>query len=356
MNRREEIEARLSAIRSEMDAPDADIDALTEEVRTLKEELTQLETTAEKRRKLRESVTGGAGSVIRTFGSNADSDEPFALDSEEYRTAWLKHLQGRDLTADEERAFTVSNGAISQLVVNDIMTVVRDHAPLLERVTVVYSASKITYYVEGTVSEAQDHTENATISADSDTITAVSLTPAEITKLVQVSESARQMSVAAFNAWLTSMLGEAIARKINGKIISAIDTAATSAGTTITTATVQTLLGSVKGSSLAVLCNRKTLYTMLLPLQDNSKNSIVTFAGGNGSARLYGYDILVDDNVKENVVIAGDLRKAVAAIGENVAVREAYDIDTNSYKYLGAAMFDVKIGISSSFAKLDASA
>ena len=44
------------------------------------------------------------------------------MDSEEYRTAWLKHLQGHDLTAAEQRAFTAANGAISTLVVNDIMT------------------------------------------------------------------------------------------------------------------------------------------------------------------------------------------------------------------------------------------
>ena len=38
MNRKEEIEARLAAIRSEMEDPGADLDALTEEVRSLKEE------------------------------------------------------------------------------------------------------------------------------------------------------------------------------------------------------------------------------------------------------------------------------------------------------------------------------
>ena len=352
MNRKDEIEARLAAIRDELEKPDANIDALTEEVRRLKNELQQINAAAEKRKKLREAVSSGLGTVIRTFQPNGSEDMPFAIDSEEYRTAWLKHMQGRDLSAVEQRAFTVANGAISQLVVNDIMTVVRDHAPLMERITMVYSASKITYYVEGTINPAKDHTENATITPDADTLTPVELTPAEITKMVQVSESVRQMSVPVFNSWLTNMLGEAIARLINSKTIAAISAAATSAGTTINAAGVQALLGAVKGEDVAVICNRKTLYTLLLPLQDNSKNNIVTFTGEYGSARIYGYDILVDDNVADSTVLAGDMDKVIGAMGEDITVREGYDIDTNSYKYLGVALFAVDIGVDSAFAKL----
>ena len=355
MNRLEEIRTRLSEISAELENENADVDALTEEVRSLKEEEKALTDKAEKRHKLVSSIaSGNAGTVVRTFQTEQKKDNVFGVDTEEYRTAWLKNLQGKELSATEQRAYTVANGAISQLVVNDIMSVVRDHAPLMERITMVYSGAKITYYVEGTNDSAQDHTENAQITPANDTVTPVELTPAEIVKMVQVSESAQQMSIPVFNAWLTRMLGEAIARKINEKIVDAMAAAATSAGTSITAATVQALLGSVKGEYVAILCNRKTLYTTLLPLQDNSKNSIVRFDGTYSSARVYGVEVLVDDNVDDNVVIAGDMPKAVGAMSENIAVRQAYDINTNSYKYLGVALFDVEIGISSAFAKLAA--
>ena len=60
----------------------------------------------------------------------------------------------------------------------------------------------------------------------------------------------------------------------------------------------------------------------------------------------------MDDNVADNTIIAGDMTKAVAAMAEGVTVRQAYDIDTNSYKYLGVALFDVAIAINSAFSKL----
>ena len=46
------------------------------------------------------------------------------------------------------------------------------------------------------------------------------------------------------------------------------------------------------------------------------------------------------------------MNKVIGAMGEDVTVREGYDINTNSYKYLGVAVFDVKIGLNSAFAKL----
>nr|WP_275962479.1 phage major capsid protein [Pseudoflavonifractor capillosus] len=349
-DRLDAIEARMSAIAQELEQPGADLDALEAEVRSLKDERTQITQAAERRAQILREVSAGGGTVIRTFDQGLPEKRSYTPESAEYRSLWLRSLQGQELTDVEKRAYTTANGAIATMTANAIMEVVRDHAPLLERMTVIYSPSTVTYYVEGTNNAAEDHTENAAISAAADTLTKITLVPAEIVKLIQIGEATRTMSVDAFEAWLAKNLGEAIARKINEKIIAAIVAAASSAGSDITTASVQALLGSVKGIGVAVICNRKTLYTKLLPLQDNSKSSIVRFDGG--SASVYGVEVLPDDNVADNTVLAGDLSKAIGAMSENVTVRKGYDIDSNSNKYLGVAVFDVKIGQNSAFAKL----
>lgn len=351
----DEIEARKAEIRAIISAENAeyDVDALTEEVRALNEEAAEIENRAAKEAEIRNAVAPEVIAEIENQKKDEDmkmEDRTFAVDSKEYRSTWLKNMQGVTLSADEQRAFTAANGAISVITANAIMDVVRDHAPILEKMTVVYSPSNINYYIEGTNNDAADHTENASITAASDTLTKISLVPAEIVKMIQVSESAKVMSVDAFEDWLAKNLGEAIARKINSKIVTAIDDAASSAGTAITAANVQALLGAVKGSSVNIVCNRKTLFTGLLPLQDNSKSSIVRFEGA--AASVYGVPVLVDDNVADKTVLAGDMSKAIAAMAEDVAVRQSYDINTNSYKYLGVALFDCKIGIANAFAKI----
>lgn len=352
MTRIEEIEARLAAIPAELEKEGADLDALKTEVTNLKDERKQLMDAAEKRRKIMDEVRAGGGQVVRTLPKQDPETREITPDTEEYRSLWLRRLQGKELTEAEERAYTKAGGAISVMTANSIMSVVRDHAPILERMTVLYSAANISYYVEGTNNDAEDHTENAEITAAADTLTKVDLSPAEIVKLIQVSDAAKVMSVTAFEAWLSKTLGEAIARKVNNKIVTVLMTAATKVGTGLTASDVQLLLGSVKGSDVAILCNRKTLFTKLLPLQDNSKSSIVRFDGG--AATVYGVDVLVDDNMADDKVLAGDMTKAVAAMPEQVTVRSSYSIDTNSYKYLGVTLFDVKAGLASAFAKIEA--
>lgn len=348
----QEIEARLAAIPAELEKDGADLDALQEEVEDLKAKRKQLTDAAEQRKKILDEVRAGGGVVVRSLPVQNPEVREITPDTEEYRSLWLRRLQGQELTEAEQRAYDKAGGAISVMTANSIMSVVRDHAPILERMTVLYSAANISYYVEGTNNAAEDHTENATITAAADTLTKVDLSPTEIVKLIQVSEAAKVMSVTAFESWLSKTLGEAIARLVNKKIIDALLSAASKVGTGLTASDVQLLLGSVKGDGVAIICNRKTLFTKLLPLQDNSKSSIVRFDGG--AATVYGVDVLVDDNVADDKVLAGDLPKAVAAMPEQVTVRNSYDIDTNSYKYLGATMFDVKVGIASAFAKIEA--
>lgn len=346
--RLEEIEARLAAIPAELEKDGADLDALKSEVTSLKAERKQILDAVEKREKILDDIRSGGGQVVRAM-TNQPEERRLTPDTEKYRSLWLRHLQGKELTDVEQRAYTNANGAIAVMTANAIMSAVRDHAPILSRMTVIYSAVNLTYYVEDTNNEAEDHTENAAITAAADTLTKIQLVPAEIVKMIQVSEAAKLMSVTAFEAWLAKTLGEAIARKINSKIITALLGAASSAGTSIDAASVQALLGSVKGD-VTILCNRKALYTKLLPIQDNSKSSIVRFDGG--MATVYGVEVMIDDNVPDDTVAAGDLSKLIAAMAEDVTVRNQYDINTNSTKYLGVAIFDVKVGLASAFVKL----
>ena len=346
-----DIEARMAEIKTEMETEGADLDALTEEVRAMNERKEEIR----KHEELRAAVAAGTeGTVVRTFKPEIKEEKKmeFAVDSKEYRNAYLKHLQGKELTAEEQRAFTVANGATATITANRIMDVVRDHAMLLSRTTTIYANGKIEYYVEGTNTAADDHTENATISAEADTLTKISLSPAEITKMVQVSAASAALSIDAFENWLTDQLGKAIARKINAKIIDAMMASAASAGTTITKDDVLALLGAVKGDNVCLVCNNKTLFTKLAALQDVGKSPLVRFDGGK--ATVYGREVLVDDNMADDKVLAGDMSKFICAVGEDVHVIKQYDIDTNSTKYLGVAVFDGKVGLAAGFAKLAA--
>lgn len=375
-----EIEARLAAIKKEIeergDAMKAEeIDALEKETKELTEERAGLIAAAEKRNGILDNIAKGAGIVSRTFEQkqdNADPDDPFG--TPEYRSAWLKNLRRLPLTDAEKRAYANASGTGAEVVptqtANEIISKVKKLAPMLNEVTLLHVKGAVKFAVEGTNNDAAIHKENAAITAAADTLTTVTLTGYEIIKLVQISDTVMTMSIAAFESWIVDMLAEAIARKVEDFFINGtgssqpkgIDKAntwgaensvtVTKAGS-LTAANVQTLIGLLNAGydrNAKFAMSKKTLFTDFMPLQDNSKNHIVTAQGNNYF--VYGYPVLLSDYVKEHEAFLGDFKKVCANLAENINVKNAYDIDTNSYKYSGIAIFDCTPAIGEAFVKL----
>lgn len=338
MSRISEIELRLKEIGSLVESEDANIEELNKETDALIEERKALLEEEEKRQALLKDIAEGTKGTGKEV-TKMEETRTFAIDSKEYRNAYLNVLKGT-ATEEEKRAFDTTNGAIALETANKIIDVVKNHAPLLEKCQVFRSGANITVYVEGVNAEGATHTEGAAITAAFDTLVPITLTPAEIVKQVKVSGAAMAMSVDAFEAWLTKTLGEAIARKINGIIVGLFANASGSQ-TTITAATVQELLGSVKGNA-NIICSQATLFQGLLPLQNNA-GDVIKFNGT--TAYVYGREVLVDDHVTDGTVYCADLSKVVCGMAEDITVKGGYDTATNSYVFNGVSLFDAKLGV-----------
>lgn len=376
-----EIEARLAAIKQEIeergDAMKAEeIDALEKETKELTEERAGLIAAAEKRNGILDNIAKGGGVSIRSFGKkeedNADPDDPFG--TPEYRSAWLKNLRRLPLTDAEKRAYANASGTGAEVVptqtANEIISKVKKLAPMLNEVTLLHVKGAVKFVVEGTNNDAAIHTENAAITPAADTLTTVTLSGYEIVKLVQISDTVMTMSIAAFESWIVDMLAEAIARKVEDFFINGtgtsqpkgIDKANTwgatnsvtvGASASLTAANVQTLIGLLNAGydrNAKFVMSKRTLFTDFMPLQDTSKNHIVTVQGNNYF--VYGYPVLLSDYVKEHEAFLGDFKKVCANLAESINVKNAYDIDTNSYKYSGIAIFDCQPAIGEAFVKL----
>lgn len=307
-------------------------------------------------------------STRESMGSDPENKEAV------YRVAFFKRLQGKELSPEELTAY--SSGASSAGAViptqtaEEIITKLKERAPLLQEITLLQVQGNVTFAVEGTNNTAAIHTENASITPAADTLVKVSLSGWEVTKLIQVSDTVKTMSINAFEGWLVDMLVESIADKISDMIINGtgssqakgIEKANTWGDTnsvsvakagSLTAANVQTLIGLLGGgydANAKFIMSKKTLYTDFMPLQDNSKNDIVTREGR--SYYVYGYPVLIDSRVTEHEAYLGDLKKYVGNLAESVNVKADFDIDTNSNKYLGVAIFDGTPALGEAFVKL----
>lgn len=373
MTRLQEIEQRLSAIREEMNADGANLDALNSEVDSLISERNAIRTEVEKRKGILNKIGSGA------LGSGEPIAQPeeqrsFDVSSPEYRSAFFKKLRRLELTETEKRAF--SSGASSAGAViptqtaNEIIKKLKQHAPLLGEITLLQVAGNVKFAIENAKADAAIHTENATITAGTDTFTTVTLGGYEIVKLVQISDTVSTMSIDAFESWLTDMLAEKIGEKIGVCLVNGTGTSepagvasATTWGDTnsitvtkagsLTAANVQALIGLLDGvhdANAKFLMSKKTLFTDFMPLQDNSKNSIVTVEGKDYF--VYGYPVMLESNVAIHEAYLGDFKKIVGNLSEDIVVKSDFDIDTNSNKFLGVALFDSKVADSDAFVKL----
>ena len=98
------------------------------------------------------------------------------------------------------------------------------------------------------------------------------------------------------------------------------------------------------------IMSKRTLFTEFMPLQDNSKNSIVTSEGKNYF--VYGYPVILDERVTLGEAYLGDIKKVVGNLPQSIQVKGGYDTKTNSYIFNGVAIFDSKAPITDAFVKL----
>lgn len=375
MKRLREIEERMKQIKTELNGENADIKVLNEETDKLIEERKALLSNAEKRKSLLDKLANGSlGDEQHLNIITKTEKRSFERGDKEYRSAFLNKIRGIELTETEKRAFSSVSGSAEAVIptqtANEIIKKMKQIAPLLGEITLLNIAGNVRFAVEDTITDSILHTQNAEITAAEDTLKTVDLGAYEITKLVQVSKTVATMSIDAFESWLTDMLAEKLTEKICFYLINGTGTSqpqgvekSNTWGTansisvaktaSLTAANIQSLIGLLSGAydkNAKFLMSKKTLFTDFMPLQDNAKNNIVRMEGHD--FYVYGYPVLLDDTITLHEAYLGDFKKIVGNLSEAINIISGFDINTNSYKYLGTAMFDSKVADTNAFVKL----
>lgn len=373
--RRAEIAARKAEIRKLIEGDSENklnMDDLEKELRELNEEDEKLE----KRQAIERMLNGGAAPASPAGLSNPvarSANQPAPESTEKlYRSAWLKTLQGKPLTDDEKRAYsTAANSGlpiIPETTANQIIKKMYEVAPILQRCKIFHVPGNFKFAIEGTNDEAALHTENAAITAASDSLGSVSLTGYEIVKLVKASRACSEMALSAFESYIVEVIAEAVARRIEKYIFTGtgtnqpggVKTAGKGASGAYTDGTDQITVG--KTASLteenvialygllgdgyernAVWCmNKATFFSDFFPLMNKSKNNVIEFA--NGKYYIMGAEVYFTGSLAAHEAYLGDFSYIIGNYSQDITVvrSEHSGLATNSIDYLGACVFDSK--------------
>lgn len=330
MNERmKEIEKRLAEIREEVDKPEADLDALQEESRKLADEYDELKKKAETAEK-RQAILDAAmreGRVTRRFGNGKEEERTFAVDTPEYRRAWLKNLQGKPLDAEERAAITAS-AAIPTQTMNMIVGRLELN-PLLNAIDVSYIPSNISFPVEGTVNDAS-WTAMGTAATDSaDTLTSVTLSAYKLIKTVEITADVEAMAIDAFENWLVARLANKIDVALDKAILSGTGSSqATGIATTIDTEsgtftkagmTLKDLMKIIAtlptkyARNASFVMSRTVFYNEVMGMTTTTGDKVVVAdMQAPGKFNILGYPVIIDDNATIDAtdnVFFGDLKE-----------------------------------------------
>ena len=369
IKRMQEINARKAELRSMLEGSgEVDLDAIEKELRDLDTEFKELE----KRKATIDGINAGTIPAVEIPNPvTARAADTFDQDKE-YRSAWLKNLQGKALTENEQRAYsTAANSAlpaIPESTANEIIKKMYEVAPILQRCKIFHVPGNFKFAVEGTNSDAALHTENGSITAASDSLGSVSLTGYEIVKLVKASRATVNMTINAFESYIVEIIAEAIARKIenyifagtgsnqpggvanggkgsNGAYTAGTDQVTVAASANVAEADITTLYGMLSSGyerNAVWAMSKATFFAYFYALMNKSKNNLIEFA--NGKYYIMGCEVYFTGSLAMGVAYLGDFSYIVGNYSQDITVvkSEHSGLATNSVDYLGSCVFDSK--------------
>lgn len=366
-NRIEEIELRLKDIANEIETDGADVVALAKETDELMAERQKLVDEVEIRKATLAKVAAlpqeDAQPVINEKMEEKEMERTFAVDSAEYRNAWLKNLQGKELDAEERSAITAS-AAIPTETMNMIVGKLELN-PIIGAVDVSYFPGNVTFPAEDTINDAA-WVEMATAATDSaDALKAVALGAYKLIKTVSINADVQAMAIPAFEQWLTSRLANKIEKAVDAGILTGrgsgnnectgiLTTLVTADGTWATTGLVwkdiAKIMGTLKSQYRAgakFVMPSKTFFEDVIGMVDQNKQPVVKLADAEGpmAYRIAGFPVIVDDNCTSDNILFGDLKsyKFNFAKAPEVSSDDSVEFRTGDRVYRALSLADGKL-------------
>lgn len=346
----EEINTRLAAIQNEIDSASGDtLTALETEVNALTVERQQIMDEVQTRQQLRANIAAGlvTGEAIenRNEEENNMENRTFTLESEEYRSAFLRHLRNEDMNEMERRAFTflTTNTAapLPTVMQNRIIDLIGEAHPIVADVYRMDSGSAITIPVGKSITaDAGKSEEGAAANELEITFDDVNLSGEDYTANVKLSYKMVHMAIPAFEDYLVAQISQRLGAKLAAGIVENIKAgiaAENKVATGVNYANICAGFGELKRvGSVVVYGTRKGVYNKLVGMVDSNKRPIFQQPiTASAAGALLGATIKFEDAIGDAELLIGDPKKYIQNVVAPVIIESAKNLDDHKVTYSG---------------------
>lgn len=357
----EQIERRAQEIRGTIETdPDCELKALNIELTALNQ---AADNAKDKAAAAQQQQTDPDTRALKPFGIETRATDWTDADdvrkTPEYRTAFFKQLQGKQLNAMESRALNAvarleqradaygtsanNGGVIPTQTLNEIVKKAGKANGLFDEVRKLQVPAGVAVPVANPATPAKWATEGVGVDSEAPDVTAVKFEGLELLKVFSVSAKVRTMSVDSFEAYLTDELNNSIIEAIADAIVNGTGSgqptgvlgAITNKVTTkaLTYADIVKAMGLIKGGYQAnsvFAMSTATLYNSVYNLVDGNKRPIfIQDAQADTIGRVLGKPVVVDDHIADGTIIYGDFKDGYAV---NLAGIEVQSSTESSFK------------------------
>lgn len=332
--RKEEIKKRLKEHRDEF--TDSEILTATTEAEEIRNSISQVEAKI-KEAQTRANKEQGENKNMEILHFNENMKREDVVNTPEYRSAFFKKLQGKELNDEETRSMTSATSsagaAIPTKTMDMILGQLSENATLLSDVTVLNIPELISIPRENVVNDASWVAEDGDSTNVDDTLTNISLSAYKLIRTVKITAKVSAMSIDAFEKWLVSTMTKKMTKAIENAIVNGSGTNqptgiekitwVTTAGDTQNHIQIaangsfsydnfvdaEALLEEDYYNSAVYYMNRKTLAQVRKIKDDNKRPIFENPEKGEGfRGYLNGVPVKLSKHIAANTIYLGDLK------------------------------------------------
>ena len=291
-------------------------------------------------------------------------EEKNIYETEEYRSAFLKKLQGKKLNEKEERAMTTATtsagAAIPTTTLNRIEEMLRQTSALYNMVDVLNIPGYLSIPVEDTVNDASWVAEGESSTDVNDKLKSVNFAAYKLIRTISITAEVSKMTVSAFENWIVKKLTDRMAMAIENAILNGtgngqpkgilkeeITTLESNEAGKFSYEDICKIMANLKAGykrGSAFVVNTQTLWNDIATIKLGDNLVFVPDATGEFAGRIFGKPVIEDEFIGEGKILYGLFNKYTINWNENVNVTsdDSAEFRSGNRVYRGMALVDGK--------------
>lgn len=302
-------------------------------------------------------------------------DEKNILETAEYRSAFLKRLQGKKLNDEEQRAMTTATNSIGSAIptttLNKIEEKLRQTSALFNEVEVLNIPGYLSIPKENVTNDASWVAENTASSDVDDTLDAINFGAYKLIRTISITAEVEAMTIDAFETYIVKKLSDKMAIAIENAILNGTGSGQPKGILTETLKTVEYTHSSspTYANLCSLMANLKSGYKPNSKFVMSSKmlwETIATITVGNQlvflpdptgefAGRIFGRPVIEDDYISDKKILLGNFEKYTINFNKPIEITsdDSVEFRKGNKVYRALGLLDGKVVNTEAFVLLD---